>query len=191
MEGHLRELDYTKKELFSLSTDVSQYFQVLHQQGMSYMQEKQELMDLKLNAIKRIIANMERVHIQRYQNQLDTALRQNPQHPMLNHEKQVLADYHQQDLGGPKQQYNQTFPRAAENSFNREWEKFSRADNNRPPVFADIDEMMELDINGTFNMSVNKSTLCKVPNSALTRFFTDQTNLANRRTHLGRIFVDR
>lgn len=63
--------------------------------------------------------------------------------------------------------------------------------NNMNSNFAGLDETLELDINGTSNMSVNKSTLCKVPGSELARFFTDQQNLQARRTAQGRVFVDR
>jgi hypothetical protein len=165
MHGHLRELAVTKEELFKVGDDVSEYVQALHAQGMNYMREKQDFMNLKLNGIKRILDNMERVQIQKYQNQLDSALMENNQHPVLNNERQMLLNY---------QQNNHLMHL-----------------NNMNSNFAGIEETFDLDINGTANMSVNKSTLCKVPGSDLAKFFTNQQNLQSRRTKQGKIFVDR
>lgn len=52
----------------------------------------------------------------------------------------------------------------------------------RQSHFAGIDELYELDINGTSHMSINKSTMCKVPGSDLAKFFSSPQNLQMRKT---------
>lgn len=105
-------------------------------------------MNNKIGSIKRILNNMEQVQLKKYNNQLDNAIQHNRDPSALFNEKAAINNYNQ----------------------NQNMMHF----NNMNSQFAGIDEVFELDVNGTTHMSVNKSTLCKVPGSDLARFFNNQ-----------------
>lgn len=149
----------------------------MHSQAVQYMSEKQELMNLKMITIKRTIKRMEQYAIGQYQNNYESHFqhRSSPsrkQAPIYEppSKPQNLYDV---ETNSALQVYVDPHPTSGKES----------------ETMAG-DEIIELDIGGTHEMKVYRSTMCKVPASDLARFF-HPASIRNKKGNNGKVFLDR